>query len=95
MQASPGMFVIDLATEQERQLTTGKRAERTKRDFRCPICRSAIDQASSLILRAPSSTDDPGLLLNQPNVVDGTAAVSRIWPVNRCLHFGLILASLA
>ena len=89
------MFVIDLATEQERQLTTGKRAERTKHDFRCPICRSAIDQASCLILRAPSSTDDPGLLLNQPNVVDGTAAVSRIWPFSCCLHFGLILASLA
>ena len=60
------MFVFDLATEQERQLTTGKRAERTKRDFRCPICLSAIYQASCLILRAPSSTDDPGLLLNQP-----------------------------
>ena len=25
------------ATERERQLTTGKGAERTKRDFRCPI----------------------------------------------------------
>ena len=27
-----------LATEQERQLTTGKRVERTKRDFRFSIC---------------------------------------------------------
>ena len=34
----------DLATEGERHLTTGKRAERTKLDFRCPICRSAIGQ---------------------------------------------------
>ena len=34
------------ATERERQLTAGKRAERTKRDFRCPICRSAIGQAT-------------------------------------------------
>ena len=38
-----------LATERERNLTTGKRAERTKLDFRCPICRSAIGQASCLI----------------------------------------------
>ena len=30
-------------------MTTGKRAERTKRDLRCPIWRSAIVQASSLI----------------------------------------------
>ena len=34
------------ATERERQLTAGKRAETTKRDFRCPICRSAIGQAT-------------------------------------------------
>ena len=36
----------DLATERERQLTTGERAERTKRDFRCPVCYSAIGRAS-------------------------------------------------
>ena len=39
----------DLATGRERHLTTGKRAERTKQDFQCPICRSAIGQASCLI----------------------------------------------
>ena len=39
----------DLATERERQLTTGKRAVRTERDFRCLICRTAIGQAISLI----------------------------------------------
>ena len=38
-----------LATGRERQLTTGKRAERTKHDFRCSIYRSAIGQASCLI----------------------------------------------
>ena len=38
-----------LATERERQLTTGTRTERTERDFRCPICRSAIGQASCLV----------------------------------------------
>ena len=32
-----------------RQMTTGKRAERTKHDFRCSICPSAIGQASCLI----------------------------------------------
>ena len=31
------------------QLTTEKREERTERDFRYPICRSAIGQASCLI----------------------------------------------
>ena len=41
---------VDLATGQERQLTTGKRAERTKHDFRTPICRSAIGQAKLTFL---------------------------------------------
>ena len=31
-----------LATERERQLTTGKHAERFKRDFRCPLYHSFI-----------------------------------------------------
>ena len=39
----------DLATGRELRLTTGKRAERTKHDFRCPICCSAIGQVSCLI----------------------------------------------
>ena len=42
-------YYADLATERERHLTKGKRAERTKLDFRCPICRSATGQASCLI----------------------------------------------
>ena len=29
------IYQADLATERERHLTTGKRAERTKFDFRC------------------------------------------------------------
>ena len=33
----------------ERQMATGKRAKSTKHDFRYPICRSAIGQASCLI----------------------------------------------
>ena len=63
----------DLATGRERQLATGKRAERTKHDFRCLICRSAIlcHWSSQLFdLRTPLSTDVPVLLLNQPNVLD-------------------------
>ena len=36
-------------TERERHLTTGKRAERCKLDYRYPICRSAIGQSSCLI----------------------------------------------
>ena len=38
-----------LATERERHLTTGKCAERNKLDFRYPIWRSTIGQASCLI----------------------------------------------
>ena len=38
-----------LVAERERHLTKEKRVERTKLDFRCPIYRSAIGQASSLI----------------------------------------------
>ena len=59
------VLFTDLATEGERHLTTGKRAERTKLDFRCPMCRSATGQASCLIC-AQSSTDAPVLLLNEP-----------------------------
>ena len=40
-------YYADLETERERYLTTGKRAKRTKLDFRCPICRSAIGQAKT------------------------------------------------
>ena len=45
----PASILSDLATGRERQLTTEKRAENTKHDLRCPICRSAIGQASCLI----------------------------------------------
>ena len=40
---------IPLPSERERHLTTGRRAVRTKLDFRCPICRCVIGQASCLI----------------------------------------------
>ena len=50
-------------------MATGKSAEMAKHDFRYPIYRSAIGQASCLIWRAVDlSTDVPALLLNQPNV---------------------------
>ena len=39
----------DLATERELHFTTGKRAKRSKLDFRFPISRSAIGQAICLI----------------------------------------------
>ena len=39
----------DLATERERRLTTGRRAERADRDFRCPICCCAFGQAGFFI----------------------------------------------
>ena len=47
--SSQSGYYADLVTERERHLTTGKRAERTKLDFRYPIFRSAIGQASCLI----------------------------------------------
>ena len=43
------IYQADLATERERHFTTGKRAERTNLDFQCPICHSAISQASYLV----------------------------------------------
>ena len=54
----------------ERQLATGKRAGRTKHDFRRPICRSAIGQAIWLICarRRQLWTDVPVLFLNQQNI---------------------------
>ena len=54
------VLFTDLVTERERHLTTGKRAERTKLEFRCPICRSAIGQAICLIYARSRQ-----LLLNQ------------------------------
>ena len=51
--ANPTFAWADLATKHERQLTTGKRAERTKRDFRCQFA------ALLFHLRAPSSADAP------------------------------------
>ena len=61
------IYQADLATERERHLTTVKRVERTNLDFRCPICHTAIGQASYLVCARPAlSTDVPVLLLNQP-----------------------------
>ena len=51
----------DLATERERYLTTGKRAKRTKLDFRCPICRSAIGQAKTSLSDARQPEVRPSL----------------------------------
>ena len=65
---APVQKQADLATERERHLTTAKRAERNKLDFRCPICRSAVGQTSCFICARRSSTDIPVLLLNQPNI---------------------------
>ena len=59
----------DLATEQKRQLRTGKRTERTKRDFQCPICHSAIGQASFLFLNQPNISNVGGLLLPPTHVL--------------------------
>ena len=89
--ANPTFGWADLATERERQLTTGKRAERTKRDFRCQCAALLFD------LRAPSSTDAPFLLLNQPRVVfarEFVVMTSRSFTVRAlftCYHFALYL----
>ena len=45
----------DLETERERHLTTGKRAKKTKLDFRCPMCCSAIGQAKTSLSDARQS----------------------------------------
>ena len=55
----------------ERHLTMGKYAERTKLDFRCPIFPLTHWSSQLFDLPAPSSTDVPFLLLNQPIVAGG------------------------
>ena len=89
--ANPTFAWADLATERERQLTTGKRAETTKRDFRCQCAALLFD------LRAPSSTNAPVLLLNQPRVVfarEFVVMTSRSFTVRALFtryHFALYL----
>ena len=88
---NPTFTWADLATERERQLTTEERAERTKRDFRCQFAALLFD------LHAPSSTDAPVLLLNQPRVVfarEFVVMTSRSFTVRAlftCYHFALYL----
>ena len=88
---NPTFAWADLATEHERQLRTGKRAERTKRDFRCQFAALLFD------LRAPSSTDAPVVLLNQPKVVfarEFVVMTSRSFTVRALFtryHFALYL----
>ena len=67
----------------KRYLTTGKRAKTTKLDFRCPILSLCHWSSQLLDLRAPSSTDAPVRLLNQPiNLVVKTELVNRGGPNN-------------
>ena len=68
----------DLATERERQSTMGKRVERTELDFRCPIYRFTIGQASSVT----------AVNLKKP----GTASQNII--IKKTLHFVMISLSL-
>ena len=89
--ANPTVASADLATERERHLTTGKRAERTKSDFRCQFAALLFD------LRAPSSTDAPVLLRNQPSVAfarEFVVMTSRSFTVRALFtryHFALYL----
>ena len=72
----------DLATERERYLTTGMRAERTKLD-RLPVPNLPLSHWSSQLsdLRAPSSTDVPVLLLNQRSWLEHKVPSSLILPL--------------
>ena len=47
--ANPTFAWADLATERERQLTTGKRAERTGLHFRCQFPRSVVSFARAVV----------------------------------------------
>ena len=70
---------------------TGKRVERTKRDFRCQFAAVLFD------LHSPLSTDAPVLLLNQPRVVfarEFVVMTSRSFTVGALFtryHFALYL----
>ena len=61
----------DLATARERQLTKGKRAERTniKYDFRCQFSALPLVKPVVWFALAVLNSDVPVLLLNQPNLL--------------------------
>ena len=75
-------------TERERHLTAGKRAVRTKLDFRCPSLPLCHWSSQLFDLCAPSSTDVPVMLLNQPIMALGVGvylmggAYSRKYGIN-------------
>ena len=78
MRVESSFYKADLATGRERQLTTGKRAERTKHGFRCSFF-SALPLVKPVVwFRAPSSTDVNVLLLNQPVNIAQRFCIGRV-----------------
>ena len=77
----------DLATERKRRLTTEKRAERTKHDFRCPIYLLCHWLSQLFDLRAPSSTDVPVLSLNQPIDASTSTTIQYMLSKKTTLNF--------
>ena len=63
-------YYADLATEQERQLMTGKHMESTELEFRCPIYTTLPLVKPVAWLACALSTDVAVLLLNQPIIID-------------------------
>ena len=63
----------------------GKHAERTKRDFRCPIILPLCHWSGQLFdLHVPFSTDIPILLLNQPSInIRSALKSSDAWEVSQ------------
>ena len=82
MNVTLNLSKADLATERERYLTTGMRAERTKLD-RLPVPNLPLSHWTSQLsdLRAPSLTDAPVLLLNQPSRREHKVPSSLILPL--------------
>ena len=75
-------YYADLATEQERQLMTGKHMESTELEFRCPIYTTLPLVKPVAWLSCALSTDVAVLLLNQPIIID---RVYR-WKVEQDFH---------
>ena len=77
----PDMYTVyysDLATERERQLRTGRRAENAELDFRCPICRPTIGQGLFFLFERTVITAVALTFLNLPKLAHNNSSPKYI-----------------
>ena len=81
----------DLATERERYLTTGKRAEKTKHDFRCPICPSYLFPLCQHRSKTSTYAPDWAFPVSFSVTLSSQMKVSRALSASFCVELGLQL----